>query len=854
MVTTQLATANTVRRGIPAVMIALLLAAPTGASAAAIMAHPGPARVAGAGTAGVISTVAGGVGGPARATKVAIGAGAGSTSQTCGVAVSGGRLYVANGSTLRAVNARTDGLTTPGGTGAQGPLGDGGPATAAEFGGVCAVAVDQAGNLVVADGSLNRIRVIAARTATFYGQTMKAGDIYTVAGDGQYGFGGSGVPATQAPLSGPVGVTVDQGGNLVLTDAGSAQQGPTGAVVQVVAVKPGMFYGQHMIAGDIYTVAGNRADTGLSGDGGSATKAGLGELIGDVTVDHAGNLVVSDEGHDVGQGRERVVAVKNGTFYGQAMKAGDIYTVAGGGADAQSSGIPATGASLGHPSGVAVDAAGNLVVTDNDYGLLRVVAVKAGTFYGQAMKAGDIYTVAGGGTDQKGNGVPATSAGLGFNTEDGVTVDAAGNLVLTDSLWGLAQVVAASAGRFYGEAMKAGDIYTVAGNGLNSSGDKGPATRATFSDPASVAADGTGDLLVADDTTNVLRWVAASAGTFFGQPMKAGHIYTIAGDGTGGFAGDGGPATKAELSFPAGGAFDRAGNVLIADSDNNRIRVVAAATGTFYGRAMKTGDIYTVAGDGACTFSGDGGPATSAGLCGPAGVAVDASGNLVIAAEGNNRIRVVAAITGTFYGQAMKTGDIYTVAGDGADGFTGDGGPATSAELFGPTDVAVDGSGNLVIADEGNERIRVVAVSTGTFYRQAMKAGDIYTIAGGGLPCSTPGNGGRAVGAGLCRPAGVAVDAAGNVLIADQASSWGVRAVAAVAGTFYGLAMKAGDIYTIAGDGESGFFGDGGPGGSAEVNGPSGVAVTQAGGALIADSQNFRIRMVTGGPVPHTQP
>ena len=126
---------------------------------------------------------------------------------------------------------------------------------------------------------------------------------------------------------------------------------------------------------------------------------------------------------------------------------------------------------------------------------------------------------------------------------------------------------------------------------------------------------------------------------------------------------------------------DHAGNLVIADTGGDRIRVVARRTGTFYGQAMTAGDIYTVAGDGTAGFSGDGGPATSAELHSPEGVAVDAAGNLVIADTGNNRVRVVAASTGTFYGQAMTAGDIYTVAGDGTGGFSGDGGPATGAEL-----------------------------------------------------------------------------------------------------------------------------------------------------------------------------
>jgi hypothetical protein len=147
---------------------------------------------------------------------------------------------------------------------------------------------------------------------------------------------------------------------------------------------------------------------------------------------------------------------------------------------------------------------------------------------------------------------------------------------------------------------------------------------------------------------------------------------------------------------------------VIADSDNSRIRVVAASTGSFYGRVMTAGDIYTIAGDGTQGFSGDGGPATSAEVYEPEGVAVDAAGNLVIGDTGNERVRVVAASAGSFYGQAMTAGDIYTIAGDGSYGFSGDGGPATSAELYSPTGVAVDAAGDVLIADSFNNRIRMV--------------------------------------------------------------------------------------------------------------------------------------------------
>jgi sugar lactone lactonase YvrE len=246
--------------------------------------------------------------------------------------------------------------------------------------------------------------------------------------------------------------------------------------------------------------------------------------------------------------------------------------------------------------------------------------------------------------------------------------------------------------------------------------------------------------------------------------MTTGHIYTVAGTGKAGFSGDGGPATGAGLDNPDGVALDGAGNLLIADGFDGRVRAVAAGTGTFYGIAMTAGHIYTIAGGGTQGL-GDGGPATAASILGPEGLALDSSGNLLIADLDDARIRVVAATSGTFYGQAMTADDIYTVAGDGTTGFSGDGGPATAAALSGPLDVSVDGAGNLLIADSENGRVRAVAASTGTFYGIAMTGGDIYTVAGGGT--GGLGDGGPATAAELSSPAAATAAASGDLVIAD---------------------------------------------------------------------------------------
>ena len=273
----------------------------------------------------------------------------------------------------------------------------------------------------------------------------------------------------------------------------------------------------------------------------------------------------------------------------------------------------------------------------------------------------------------------------------------------------------------------------------------------------------------------------AHAQVVSGSVAVAPVIDTLAGDGTAGSLGDGGSATSAELNSPEDVALDSAGNLYIADCNNDRIRVVATTTGTVFGQSVTAGDIYTVAGGGGTpgTFSGDGGPATSAELNSPEGVAFDSAGDLYIADCGNNRIRVVAAKTGTVFGQSMTADDIYTVAGSSSTGgFSGDGGPATSAELNSPEDVAFDSAGDLYIADWGNNRIRVVAAATGTVLGWGVTADDIYTVAGDGT-YGYSGDGGAATSAELGGPSGVAVDSAGRLLYIADINNNRIRKVSA---------------------------------------------------------------------------
>ena len=746
-------------RGMPVLAVLGLVTAAMAAGGGPAQAAPAvPARVSAPrgpwqAPAGIISTIAGGTGGPARASSVAVTA--------CGVAFAGGELYVGADRTVRQVSQQTGSLTTPAGTGALLPLRDGNRATTASLFGACAVAVDHSGNLVIADSNDNRVRVVAAASGTFYGRAMTARRIYTLAGTGKAGFSGDGGPAAQAQLNRPSGVAADGNGNLLIADSNNDQ-------VRVVAGSSGTYYGQAMTAGDIYSIAGD-GTAGFAGDGGPATAAEVSFPTG-LAVDGSGNLLIADYGNT----RVRVVAAASGTFYGQAMTAGDIYTVAGdGSAGFAGDGGAATSAELAFPNGVAVDAHGNLLIADYGNNRIRAVAASSGTFYGRAMTAGDIYTVAGdGGRGFSGDGGPATKAEL--NMPLGVAVDNGGNLLIADGVNQRVRVVAAADGTAYGRTLRAGDIYTAAGNGTASfSGNARLATRAQFQNPEGLAADAHGNLLIADQTNNRVRVLATASGTFYGQAMTAGDTYTVAGDGAPGFAGDGGPATSAEFRSPSGVAVDAGGNLVIADTNNQRVRVVAAGNGTFYGQPMTAGDVYTVAGGGTHR-PGNGGPATAARLSTPTGAAVDAAGNLLVADYGNNRLRVVAASNGTFYGQPMTAGDIYTIAGDGVRGFTGDGGPATSTELNDPSAMALDGNGNLVFTDEGNERVRVIAGSSGTYYGQAMTAGDIYTVAGNGKN-GFAGDGGPATKAEFWAPAGLLADH-GNLVIADT-SNYRVRLV-----------------------------------------------------------------------------
>jgi uncharacterized protein (TIGR03437 family) len=344
-------------------------------------------------------------------------------------------------------------------------------------------------------------------------------------------------------------------------------------------------------------------------------------------------------------------------------------------------------------------------------------------------------------------------------------------------------------------AMASGQtIDTFAGNGMAGySGDGGLATQGEINRVVGLVADAAGNVYLADQNNNVVRKVDTH-----------GVISTFAGTGTPGFSGDGGQAAAAQLNAPLGLCVSPSGSMYVNDEGNGRVREISTS-----------GIITTVAGNGSGVNSGDGGLATNAGMVIPIRCAVDSSGNLFIVDQGAFRVREVNG-----------SGIITTYAGTGADGFSGDGGPATEAEFNNPTAVAVDTLGNLYITDQFNQRIRMVEASTGT----------ITTVAGNGA-VAFGGDGGPATSGSLNYPGGIVLDWAGSLYIVDTLNER-IRKV------------SGGTITTIAGTGAQGYAGDGGAPLLAEFNGPFPITVDNGGNLYVGDVANNRIREITGVASP----
>jgi trimeric autotransporter adhesin len=613
--------------------------------------------------------------------------------------------------------------------------------TSAGLGRITWVAVDAGGNVYF---TLPDYFVVMRLDAV-------TGVLTRVAGNGTPGSSGDGGPAASAQLHSPGALAVDATGSLYIADNDRVR---------------------YVYDGLITTVAGGGSAS--PGDNGLATSARLDSPAG-LAVDSAHNLYIADAGNNVVR---------------EVQLNGVITTVAGSylrGYNGDN--IPATSAQLNNPAGIAVDGSGTLYIADSSNGLVRKVAGgmintatsvlpepqgvavdSSGNVYVSDSDSGRVLELKGGfgawvagdgASGFSGDGAPAVGAWL-FSPH-GVALGSSGNLYIADT------------GNFRVRMVSNGIISTVAGGG-DTVGDNGPAAGAWLDYPAGVAVDPSGAVYIMDSENHRLRKVSN------------GVIATVAGSGTPGCTGDNGPASGAQLGSlpqfamfgdPQGVAADPMGNVYITDLTCDRVRRVSGGT------------ITTAAGDGKTGSSGDNGPAASAQLNAPEGIAADSSGNLYIADSGNNSVRKVS------------NGVIATVAGGGG-------------QLQLPSAVALDSSGNLYIADEGNHRVVKVA------------GGIVTTVAGGGSGCDDC----PATSAYLNGAEGIALDQAGNLYILETQSHI-VRKV------------SGGMISTIAGNGTPGYSGDGGAGAEAQLWYPQGLALDAAGDVYIADTLNQRVRVLT---------
>jgi sugar lactone lactonase YvrE len=630
------------------------------------------------------------------------------------VAVSGpvviggaGEVYFSSGNAVMKVDVNGI-LTRFAGTGAFGTAGDGGPAVEAQLAWPAGLALDNAGNLFIADNASHRIRKVTPD-----------GNISTVVGSTAR-YSGDGGPAAAAQLNWPTGLAFDAAGNLYIADTANQVVRKVSSKGIITTVATGLNQAEGVAAdaaGNLYIAdsfvyddgCGDFSYTGsvlkVTPDGTASTivKAAPGAGVlspKGIAADAAGNLYVADAISD------EVLRISSS----------GAVTTAAGNAGAQVYACPAEYVNfktqLICPEGVAVDRSGNLYVSDTGHGRIARISPQ-----------GDASNVVGDGVLGNYWGDGGKGADAGLDVPLGVAVDGAGNVYISDTKNSRVRKVT-----------PAGVISTVAGTGISGfSGDGGPAISAQMRGPSGLTLDAAGNLYIADWTDNRIRKVAVD-----------GTITTVAGRGdTNPPLGDGGKATDASLAGPFGVAVDGNGNLYIADTYYYLIRkvspagiittaaghnfyssgpidvgfptsVVSDAAGNLYivseSRVLKLapdGTLTTVAGTVASGMaaSGDGGPATSAVLQGAFAVAVDGAGNLYIA--GGN-------LTGYFGGSGSvrkitRDGIISTIAGNGVSGYSGDGGPAAGASFSPATaGIAVDGSGNVYVADVFNNVIRVL--------------------------------------------------------------------------------------------------------------------------------------------------
>jgi len=592
-------------------------------------------------------------------------------------------LYISDNfyGTIRKVTASTGIITTIAGGGAgctaqTDTLGDGCPATSAILSVPYQIFVDANQNLFIADSGNSRIREVVASTGLM--QTVAGGGTGCTA---QTDTVGDGCAAALANLSQPFGVYLDTQRDIFISDTGNSR-------IREVSASTGL----------IQTIAGT-GTPGYNGDGIAANTAQISSPYS-LFVDPSGNVFFSD----VGNSRIREIVASSSL----------IQTIAGGGfgcsgqTDSVGDGCPASSATLLAANGVFVDASNDLYIADSDNSLVREVVASDGVL----ASTDTIQAVAGNGTVFfSGDGLLATSAQL--NVPYGVAVDASGNLFIADT----------DSSRIRKVSATTGIIQTVAGGGTgctaqtDSFGDGCPAAQAVLIEPIALFVDSAGDLFISDYGHSRIREVSASTGI----------ITTVVGGGTGCTAqtdtvGDGCPATQATLSLPWGVYVDPNGNIFFSDFGNSRIRKVVASTGL----------IQTIAGTGTAGYNGDNIPAVQAQISSPIGVYGDAAGDIFISDQVNFRIREIYGSTPPL---GQTAGNIVTVAGTGTPGYNGDNILATSAEIIEPEGIFVDRAGNLFFGDFGNYRIREVVASTGLI--QTVAGNGTLGFSGDGGPATS---------------------------------------------------------------------------------------------------------------------
>jgi hypothetical protein len=348
-----------------------------------------------------------------------------------------------------------------------------------------------------------------------------------------------------------------------------------------------------------------------------------------------------------------------------------------------------------------------------------------------ASTTDDLYARGPGATTLAGTGVPGFN-GDGRSAVDseldapaGIVEDGSGDLFIADSGNCRVREVPARTGTSFGRPVHAGVIVTLAGGSCSGKGASPP--------PSALALDATGDLFIAYGPGARVEELPAKSTAAFGVPMAAGKLALVAGTGSSGYGGDGGPASRSRLDDPTGLAVDADGDLLISDTGNCRLRLVAASGGSRFGVTMVLGRIYTVAGSGICGSAGDGGPALQAQLWDPGALAVDTAGDVLIADQGNRTIRELAGHAGTFFGVPLAADHLGTIVGEGSYGpylIDGISALGETAEINFPTAIALDAEGNLYIADGDMHAIRFVPSSITTLLGVTAKPDDMYTAAG----------------------------------------------------------------------------------------------------------------------------